>query len=573
MKYIIQSWTEEDDGYLFGIHRLQEMLFHYSDDIVKAPVHNTQTLLEEYIDTENSIINGNNQHYQYQLDIIAKEIQESLSTDLIIREMYKTKDIEELKSLLSKNHKVAVHYMYNKITQKKYYDKCIHYLKKIVSQASSKHEIEWGLRSWIASVVWHGYSSEFIYKFLQATFQVEVENPQKTIDTFFNRFDFKEHFYRVYFVFYDKLKAYQQLLRKRLNIVFEDDGQFEKIKKNPKSFIGYYDVRAYDNYKAMKKAYTRLKTFLRFFEVFSNDNQTVIGKNGYVIDQDTLEGIFLPVEILGYKQIKPEPRENFGDAIDIIVFGCQEKGENEYLHLIKIVDLHNTALKQGDLKDAFVNLWSVLEVVSNSEDSKSKIDRVTNCITPILQNDYFECVFLNILNDLEDNLGRQKVNTLLDAITEFKDSNLKIAGFILLDEYEGLRNSYFENELKSYPNIRNKIYKIYNCRNSKIKLWNLSEKYGQRVCWHIYRLYRLRNAIVHAGESHKRIQVLGEHLHIYVDRVLFELLVKLSRDQYLETIQDVLTDTGLLLNQKNSIFKEKGKINKQDIELLLENFF
>ena len=48
MKYITQDWTSTKDGYLFFVQRLQEMLFHYSDDIVKAPVHNTQTLLEEY---------------------------------------------------------------------------------------------------------------------------------------------------------------------------------------------------------------------------------------------------------------------------------------------------------------------------------------------------------------------------------------------------------------------------------------------------------------------------------------------------------------------------------------------
>ena len=47
MKYITQDWTSTKDGYLFFVQRLQEMLFHYSDDIVKAPVHNTQTLLEE----------------------------------------------------------------------------------------------------------------------------------------------------------------------------------------------------------------------------------------------------------------------------------------------------------------------------------------------------------------------------------------------------------------------------------------------------------------------------------------------------------------------------------------------
>lgn len=69
MKYITQDWTSTKDGYLFFVQRLQEMLFHYSDDIVKAPVHNTQTLLEEYVDTEKDVVKGSIK--QYQLDIIA----------------------------------------------------------------------------------------------------------------------------------------------------------------------------------------------------------------------------------------------------------------------------------------------------------------------------------------------------------------------------------------------------------------------------------------------------------------------------------------------------------------------
>lgn len=85
MKYITQDWTSTKDGYLFFVQRLQEMLFHYSDDIVKAPVHNTQTLLEEYVDTEKDVVKGSIK--QYQLDIIAKEIKSSLMTDVIVREL------------------------------------------------------------------------------------------------------------------------------------------------------------------------------------------------------------------------------------------------------------------------------------------------------------------------------------------------------------------------------------------------------------------------------------------------------------------------------------------------------
>ena len=52
MKYISHEWDNENDGVLFFIQRLEEMLFYYSDDIVRAPMHNTATLIREYIDID-----------------------------------------------------------------------------------------------------------------------------------------------------------------------------------------------------------------------------------------------------------------------------------------------------------------------------------------------------------------------------------------------------------------------------------------------------------------------------------------------------------------------------------------
>ena len=48
-------------------------------------------------------------------------------------------------------------------------------------------------------------------------------------------------------------------------------------------------------------------------------------------------------------------------------------------------------------------------------------------------------------------------------------------------------------------------------------------------------------------------------MHIYVDRVILELMVKLAKDKCLGTIQDVFTDTYLLLNKKKKNLKERGK--------------
>lgn len=55
MKFSANLWNRKYDGIQFFVQRLEKMLFHYSDDIVRSPVHNTQILIVEYIETEKLI--------------------------------------------------------------------------------------------------------------------------------------------------------------------------------------------------------------------------------------------------------------------------------------------------------------------------------------------------------------------------------------------------------------------------------------------------------------------------------------------------------------------------------------
>lgn len=570
MKYIVQKWHNNQDGILFCIQRLQEMLFHYSDDIVRAPIHNSQTLLDEYIRVEKDVVNGRVKSYQ--LDAIMQELKESLLADKILKERYDASTIDDIVKSLDDKKGSMVHYLSGIITKTEYYNACIEYLKKNVMFANHKKEIEFGLRTWIASAVWYGYSPEYIYRYLRNFFDVEVNNPTEKLEKFLNRFDFSKQNYKVYFVFHANAKPYQLLLKERLQIAFEDDGNFANLKKKAESFIGVKEVNALDSYGAVQYSYSALNIFLRFYRAFTNKREDLMSKNALVVNVNSEEDMILPVQPRGYKNIESKPGEDFAEEIDSVVLGCQNKKRETYSQLSKIVDLHNAALKQMDLNDAFVNLWSVLEVASFDSEAGAKIDSVVKSVTPILQSNYYSAVFRNIATDLKNNLSTEKYEKLLSEIDEECDSIKKIACFILLEKYEKLRESMFEDELLFYPNIRNKIYNLYLDKSNKSAFKHNAEKYCRRVKWHIYRLYRVRNAIVHAGETHRRIQVLGEHLHIYADIIIFELMLKLACDEHLNTIEDVLVDTELLIKRKYA-FKDTDNIEYEDIELMLERYF
>lgn len=237
-----------------------------------------------------------------------------------------------------------------------------------------------------------------------------------------------------------------------------------------------------------------------------------------------------------------------------------------------MIRLHNMALIQPDLSDGFVNLWSILEVASSDASLDSKIKNVVHSILPILQNDYYYKIFSSILDDLSNNLSKADMRMLFEKVKEGKDDRLhKIIAFIVLPQYEKLREEFFE-KLRDFPNIRQKIYKIYITKDNKNKMIKISDTYAQRIEWHLYRLYRVRNAIVHAGDTDRNIRVLGEHLHIYCDSVIIELITKLASNDNLSTVKDVLIDTKLLLGKKKEYLKEGGAFVDEDISHLRKEY-
>lgn len=568
MKYIGHSWGNQNDGILFFVQRLQEMLFHYSDDIVKAPVHNSATLIMEYLITDKDV-----SVQKYHLDYIAEELKDSLERDSIAKSCLGTDNINRIISEMKNDQGNLIKYLYSSLPFEVYHKKTCLYLLEKINNPNQKEEIEYALRTWIASVVYGGYRSEYIYRHLNKLFAEVVGNPYEVAENFINHFDFEKKEYAVYLNFYKSVKPYKDLLSQRLEVIFEDDGNFEKIgntKYKNESFVGKIIVKELDPYEAISEAYQRLDIFFSFYRVISNRGTQLLGKNGLVICD--AEEMKLPVVTNGYKAIELEPRINLESTIDNMVIGCQKKDIHTYYHLQKMIRLYNMALIQPDLSDGFVNLWSILEVASSDASLDSKIKNVVHSILPILQNDYYYKIFSSILDDLSNNLSKADMRMLFEKVKEGKDDRLhKIIAFIVLPQYEKLREEFFE-KLRDFPNIRQKIYKIYITKDNKNKMIKISDTYAQRIEWHLYRLYRVRNAIVHAGDTDRNIRVLGEHLHIYCDSVIIELITKLASNDNLSTVKDVLIDTKLLLGKKKEYLKEGGAFVDEDISHLRKEY-
>ena len=388
---------------------------------------------------------------------------------------------------------------------------------------------------------------------------------------FFGRFDFKKRSYKVYLQIEDDMKDYVQTLERRLLLSFEDDGNFSRIHKKAHKILCYFEFEELDHYTAIIQAYQRINLFFKYFRFVSNTRKYLLYKFGAVLDCDTDYMYFLPIIPTGFKSIEVQRDDIHVELIDGMILGVQSHHEDGAKKLDKAITLHNSAIRQQLPKDGFINLWSILEVLCPQENSSSKLQTILNSVLPILQNDYFSTVFETIDTDLKDNLSEEDYQNIINNI-QVSDMLKRTAYFCLLPEYEQLREDYFR-KMEKLPLLRQKIFTLYELRNNKRQFFSLSQKYRDRVEWHLYRLYRARNSIVHAGLVPNRIQVLGEHLHSYVDSIMLETAVKLSAQPLLDSVNSVFVDTRLLVRKKEKTFSVEKAISAEDINLLFNKFF
>lgn len=569
MKYWIPDHWSDDfnhEGLLFFVQKVQEMLFHFSSDIHRVPVHNTKSLIYEFFTTYEEVESGAVKVYQ--LTPIFEEIRHSFSTDKVLVDNLGDEFVVAMSKQLTKCPESNYHNLINYISgiiSPHYLEWTVSYLKTHISQGNHKTEIEQGIRSWLPELIMGGYSAEYVYNSVE-NLAKSVISSLEDLNTFFGKFDFEKKIYRVYFQISDSMNVYAEILHKRLYLNFEDDGNFCLINKKRRHMLCYFEIEALDYYQAISHAYHKINFFFRYYRFISNKRNYLLYKFGAVFECDSEQMYYLPILPTGFKSIEMPQEDVSPDLIDWTILGLQEHRRDDMDRLNKAIELHNSALQQQLPEDGFINLWSALEVLCPQENYGSKIDSILYAALPILQNDYFTIVFESIFYDLKDNLSEQDFANLMGKI-ELTNDWEKIMAFCLLPEYEQLREDAFRL-LKDIPMIRHKIYSLYIMRKDKKALFGLSTMYCLRVKWHFYRLYRARNAIVHTGTKPQHIRILGEHLHSYVDSIMMDIAGKLVGYPALPNIHSIFVDINLLINSKKTCFSTTEAVTLDDIKTL-----
>ncbi len=553
----------ENDGVLYFIQRLEEMLNENTDHIFKSPILNAYLLVKEYISTTILVKDGkiDETHLKYIMD----EFQESIRKDIVVNENVKTTEIDyilnKINTSAQQDHVKIMRYILYLL--KDYYAWCKNYVKKIVKEEKEKKKIEQAIRCFIPCLINAGYTQDFIIDYIKLNFygsrNISIENFNKFID----RFDFKKRDYTIYFALSKEVLKYKKVLSDSLQIVFdfnEDVSDFEFNKK--RYIIAKIETKALDEYAYKQIIQSRLDIFLDFHQFISNKNENWIYDKVKVVEKESNNQKIITQKIdCGFRPLA----ESFSGGVSMsLIAGTLNNAEKNAYNTIKTaLKSHNVALKDNYEKNVFLNLWSVFEILFISSQTKSKIAEIEENVISVLKRDYIQSLKQDLEKQFLDNLSQKFLELIKSSINE-KDWMIQL---LISKQYMNLIQE-INKKLKEIPLIRTKLSSALEKYQNKEVLHKDVKRYEQRIRWHLRRLYRARNSIIHAGKIPPNITQLCQHLHCYVDGCLLEIVYRLAHQNKLSTIDNAIIDIKLRNEKIEKILSEKGPLKTEDIELV-----
>ena len=570
MKYsTIENWEDfRHDGLLYFTQRINEMLFHYTDHVYKAPVLNSFLLVDEFIKTAKLVKEGtiNENH----LKQIMAEFQDSFKKDIIIKEHL---DENEKDQLLQKVNSSTINgqiqmMQYIQYVLRDYNEWCKQYLREIVPKEKEKKKIESALRCYIPCLIAAGYSHEFIYYYNREVFFKKPVRSLDSLDVFLNRFDFEKKDYNVFIAIDKEATAFQEVLEKRLKVNFGPFDDETELKYDVSKYhLVMIEIKAFDEQSAAWKAYNKLNIFFLYYRFLAEQKDSWFFPKAKVTVDGSVTA-FVNLKDYGLNYSKSKDRELIATHSDVLISSLQTHAKESYLWINRAISAHNIAIDDLDIRNRFLNLWSTLEIVFVSDKDDGKLAEIIKKAVPILQKDYFFYLFYSIVSDIEEVIDGKILSTIIDSIEDAEKSNGLIY-IIALKKYGDQRKKLYE-ALDKYPLIRSRISQLNEICSCKKLLQESLNNYTQRIQWHITRLYRTRNTIIHSGKTPDYLRELVEHLHSYSDECLLELIVLLAHNSRLGTLSNAIISIQLRVEKSNALLNSKSPVTKDDIDYLLD---
>lgn len=343
--------------------------------------------------------------------------------------------------------------------------------------------------------------------------------------------------------------------------------KFNSIKNEEKRTVILYLINQLYKFNETAKDY-----ILEMLRNTKNKNEIFLGLS-IVIDEDSGERSFVKIRkngLVNLLQEKEVPKLQLGEIAEGVITSLLSAEDNVFSIIDKAIINFNNARENKDLNSSFLNFWSVLESLCEQKDV-AKISQIEQNILPILSKDYITMIFEDLIKDITDNVAKENLVTFYNKnFGKSLINDLDFMCLILLDEYNNARTELY-SLLSEFPFIRYKIFNINKRYENHGSIQKDIVRFENRLKWHLRRLYRARNTIIHSGETPEHLQYLTKHLMEYTSQLLGEIIFNLTIREDISNVESLFIDIELFnSNLKAYLLKEpKNHILKEDIVYLI----
>ena len=532
-------------NFILFIETLEEVLFYYSFESYKLPALNSHFLCLDMLQTKHnidtkSISEGN-------FIPLSEEFEDTLERDIVLKTYIPEIDVllkrrnklgaivdyrnSELKTKISKYTEAAAYICEisrsNNIYLTTIYDLLIDNIFAETSEYNNWNAIYLLTRTLATELVNGGYSAEYITEELKNAFldrKKVVQCEEQLLVDFFNRFTFERKSYQVVFGINAEtariLKYFKEInvktpsndIKKKLNLKHRGDCIVEVIVENV------------DKHQAANAAYGYINTIIGLHRISQHHKPIYIKPIAQVNEIDE-EYIVISTKIIkmGNNILLRANNEN---QIQSYFFDKQLLNKIDPPEtFFRAVSLHNNALDSKEPTNQLLDLWTAVEtLIGFRSGDEDKINVVCDILTSILNRTYLYSHITQLHKDIMAVCGKNGEDTL-SSIAGEEQPVWKLAKILSVkdcqEDYDKLYHLCEEYPLLQY---RMEYFSKKVFVNSE-SVYKELVRHKAKLRWHIMRIYRNRNMIVHNGEYMPYLNVILGNLHYYID-AMFDLLIE-----------------------------------------------
>ncbi|MDD1778273.1 MAG: hypothetical protein LUQ65_08900 [Candidatus Helarchaeota archaeon] len=566
----MSNWGKDPkfNGLILFAQSLDEGLFHFTIDSYKPPLYNVHGILNELY---NRLIKSN----QLKLNIssikknikpICDEFSYKLSKDEtaqnLLKEIYGEQGLKLIQYNIHNWTSLEDYFVFidslNELFDETYLENLKKELVETVDQATDFEKIINLSRLFISELSLKGFSREYMYHttisyFFKDNKFLNTGDIKQYVKDYFSLYPDEKIKYDVIFRVSDEFKFiseyfkiesskpglkknfYTETPEPRSDDRFEKlflTGKYEGLEPKYRYFLEVKEVNAFDPYSAREDAKFELgflNNFIAYSTYYINlkwDSISLVysaGKPPYVTER-SVSPLAKNKKFDYYYQesIKKIPSLDLSKVCEkkesVVFVDLEASGYS----LFKSLSLHRSAIDAVNTENQFLNVWIGLETLLPIEKMFRKYSAFSETYLPLLNRRYVNKLINEFLSNLDFLLGGRLDEFFSGFPIQFNDrTNFEKCSMLIAvrDDTVNLTELAIR-KIGRNPLLIYRLKELHEQLSCGEAILTTIDNHNRRVLWHIERLYRARNFLMHQGERMGDLDGLLENLNFYYHTIL-----------------------------------------------------